>query len=107
MAVRVVGFDGDDTLWHSETRFSVTQAEFRELLKRHVAEADVDARLAETEMKNLSIYGYGIKSFTLSMLETAIELTQARIPASDLEVILGWGERMLIETPEPIDNAGH
>src|SRR6266851_3192148 len=103
MAVRVVGFDGDDTLWHSETRFSVTQADFRELLKRHVPEADIDARLAEMEMKNLSIYGYGIKSFTLSMLETAIELTQARIPASDLEVILGWGKRMLTQPTELLD----
>jgi putative hydrolase of the HAD superfamily len=103
MAIRVVGFDGDDTLWHSETRFSVTQAEFRELLKRHVPDADVDARLAEMEMKNLSIYGYGIKSFTLSMLETAIDLTQAHIPASDLEVILGWGKRMLMEPTELLD----
>src|SRR5713101_2897978 len=103
MAVRVVGFDGDDTLWHSETRFSVTQAEFRDLLKRHVPEADIDARLSEMEMKNLGIYGYGVKSFTLSMLETAIELTGARIPASDLEVILGWGKRMLMEPTELID----
>src|SRR5229473_1036510 len=103
MPVRVVGFDGDDTLWHSETRFSVTQAEFRELLKRHVPDADADARLSEMEMKNLSIYGYGVKSFTLSMLETAIELTGARIPASDLEVILGWGKRMLMEPTELID----
>src|SRR5712692_6682311 len=103
MAVRVVGFDGDDTLWHSETRFSVTQAEFRELLKRHVPEADIDARLSEMEMKNLSIYGYGIKSFTLSMLKTAIELTRAGIPASDLQVILGWGKRMLMEPTELID----
>jgi len=100
MAVRVVGFDGDDTLWHSETRFSMTQAEYRELLGRHVPEADVDERLAQTEMKNLSIYGYGIKSFTLSMLETAIELTEARIPAADLDVILGWGKRMLMEPTE-------
>jgi len=99
-----VGFDGDDTLWHSETRFSVTQAEFRELLKRHVPEADIDARLSEMEMKNLSIYGYGIKSFTLSMLETAIELTRAGIPASDLQVILGWGKRMLMEPTELIDD---
>ena len=103
MPVRVVGFDGDDTLWHSETRFSVTQAEFRELLKRHVPDADADARLSEMEMKNLGIYGYGVKSFTLSMLETAIELTGARIPASDLEVILGWGKRMLMEPTELID----
>ena len=103
MPVRVVGFDGDDTLWHSETRFHVTQGEFRELLQRHVPEADADARLAEMEMKNLSIYGYGVKSFTLSMLETAIELTAGRIPTSDLEVILGWGKRMLMEPTKLLD----
>jgi putative hydrolase of the HAD superfamily len=100
MPVRVVGFDGDDTLWHSETRFHVTQAEFRDLIHRHVPDADVDTRLAEMEMKNLAIYGYGVKSFTLSMLETAIELTEARIPAGDLDVILGWGKRMLMEPTE-------
>src|SRR6201982_1107885 len=103
MPVRVVGFDGDDTLWHSETRFHVTQGEFRELLKRHVPDADIDARLAETEMKNLSIYGYGVKSFTLSMLETAIALTERRIPTPDLDVILGWGKRMLMEPTELLD----
>lgn len=103
MAVRVVGFDGDDTLWHSETRFHVTQGEFRDLLHSHVPEADVDTRLAEAEMKNLSIYGYGVKSFTLSMLETAIDLTEGRIPATDLQVILGWGKRMLMEPTELLD----
>ena len=103
MAVRVVGFDGDDTLWHSETRFHMTQAEFRDLLHRHVPNAEVDTRLAETEMKNLAIYGYGVKSFTLSMLETAIDLTEARIPASDLAVILGWGQRMLMQPTELLD----
>ena len=55
-------------------------------------------------MKNLSIYGYGIKSFTLSMLETAIELTQARIPAADLDVILNWGKRMLMEPTELLEH---
>ncbi|HET7338047.1 MAG TPA: HAD family hydrolase, partial [Candidatus Dormibacteraeota bacterium] len=103
MPVRVVGFDGDDTLWHSETRFHVTQADFRDLLKGHAPDADVDARLAQTEMRNLSIYGYGVKSFTLSMLETAIEVTERRIPASDLEVILGWGKRMLMQPTELLD----
>ena len=103
MAIRVLGFDGDDTLWHSEIRFHVTQGEFRDLLKRHAPEADVDARLAETEMKNLGIYGYGIKSFTLSMLETAIELTDRKIPTEDLEVILGWGKRMLTTPTELLD----
>jgi putative hydrolase of the HAD superfamily len=103
MTIRVVGFDGDDTLWHSETRFHVTQGEFRDLLGRHVPDADIGARLAEKEMQNLAIYGYGVKSFTLSMLETAIELTQARIPAADLDVILGWGKRMLTQPTELLD----
>lgn len=99
----VVGFDGDDTLWHSESHFEVTQAEFRELIRRHVPDADVDTRLAETEMTNLGVYGYGVKSFTLSMLETAIELTGGRIPAADLEVILGWGKRMLTQPTELLE----
>ncbi len=103
MAVRVLGFDGDDTLWHSETRFHVTQAEFRDLLRRHVPDADVDARLADKEMQNLSIYGYGVKSFTLSMLETAIDLTGGRIPAGDLNTILGWGKKMLTQPTELLD----
>ena len=103
MPIKVLGFDGDDTLWHSESRFEVTQTGFRELLHRHVPEADVDTRLAQMEMKNLNVYGYGVKSFTLSMLETAIELTHGRIPAADLEVILNWGKRMLLEPTELLD----
>ncbi|HKC18995.1 MAG TPA: HAD family hydrolase [Candidatus Dormibacteraeota bacterium] len=103
MPVRVVGFDGDDTLWHSETRFHVTQGKFRDLLKRHAPDAEVDVRLGETEMKNLAIYGYGVKSFTLSMLETAIEITDGQIPAGDLEVILGWGKEMLMDPTQLLD----
>ena len=103
MPITVVGLDGDDTLWHNETRFNLTQGELRELLHRHVPDADVDRHLFETEMKNLGIYGYGIKSFTLSMIETAIQLTGGRIPASDLDVILGWGKRMLAMPTELLD----
>src|SRR2546423_11450719 len=55
------------------------------------------------EMKNLNVYGYGVKSFTLSMLETAIELTDGRIPARDLEVILNWGKRMLQQPTELLE----
>jgi len=103
MPITVVGLDGDDTLWHNETRFNLTQGELRELLHRHVPDADVDRHLFETEMKNLGMYGYGIKSFTLSMIETAIQLTGGRIPASDLDVILGWGKRMLAMPTELLD----
>lgn len=95
MPIKFVGFDGDDTLWHNETRFHFTQAALRDLLSRHAPDADVDRYLSDMEMRNLSLYGYGVKAFTLSMLETAIELTEGRIPAEDLKVILGWGKSML------------
>jgi putative hydrolase of the HAD superfamily len=103
VAIKVVAFDGDDTLWHNETHFHLTQQQLRELLLAHVPGADVDRRLFAIEMANLAIYGYGIKSFTLSMLETAIDVTGGRIPASDLEVILAWGKRMLREPTELLD----
>jgi putative hydrolase of the HAD superfamily len=98
-----VGLDGDDTLWQNETRFELTQTALRDLLRRHVPDADVDAHLAEVEMRNLRIYGYGVKAFTLSMIETAIQLTDRRIPAADLEVILGWGQKMLGAPTELLD----
>jgi putative hydrolase of the HAD superfamily len=103
MPIKVVAFDGDDTLWHNETHFHFTQSALRDLLRGHAPHADVDARLFETEMTNLSLYGYGIKSFTLSMIETAIEVTEGRIPASDLAVILDWGKRMLREPTELLE----
>jgi len=103
MPIKVVAFDGDDTLWHNETHFHFTQAALRDLLRGHVPNADVDVRLFETEMANLSLYGYGIKSFTLSMIETAIEITDGTIPASDLKVILDWGKRMLREPTELLE----
>lgn len=108
MPIRVLAFDGDDTLWHNESRFNLTQGELRELVRRHVPDADVDGHLFEVEMRNLGLYGYGVKAFTLSMLETAIQLTDGRIPAADLQVILGWGKRMLtapIEVLEGVEEA--
>jgi putative hydrolase of the HAD superfamily len=103
MPLRVLAFDGDDTLGHNESRFNLTQAALRDLVRRHAPEADVDGHLFDLEMRNLALYGYGVKAFTLSMLETAIQLTEGRIPAADLEVILGWGKRMLGEPTELLD----
>jgi putative hydrolase of the HAD superfamily len=103
MPLTVLAFDGDDTLWHNESRFQLTQTALRELVQLHVPDADVDGHLFELEMRNLSLYGYGVKAFTLSMLETAIQLTDGQIPASDLQVILGWGKRMLTEPTEVLD----
>ena len=81
MPIKILAFDGDDTLWHNESHFNVTQKQLRDLLLSHAPDADVDRRLFAIEMANLKLYGYGIKSFTLSMLETAIEVTEGRIPA--------------------------
>jgi putative hydrolase of the HAD superfamily len=103
MPIKVVAFDGDDTLWHNESHFNVTQQQLRDLLLSHAPDADVDHHLFGIEMANLKLYGYGIKSFTLSMLETAIEVTDGRIPAADLNVILGWGKRMLQQPIELLD----
>jgi putative hydrolase of the HAD superfamily len=103
LGLRVLAFDGDDTIWHNESRFHLTQTSLRDLVRSHVPDADVDNHLFEVEMRNLSLYGYGVKSFTLSMLETAIELTDGRIPATDLQVILAWGKRMLTEPTELLD----
>ncbi len=98
-----MGLDGDDTLWHNETRFHLTQNALRDLLRRHVPDADVDRHLNDVEMRNLALYGYGVKAFTLSMLETAMQVTDGRIPAADLEVILGWGKKMLGEPTEVLE----
>jgi putative hydrolase of the HAD superfamily len=98
-----VGLDGDDTLWHNETRFQLTQTALGDLLRRHAPDADVENHLAAVEMRNLGLYGYGVKAFTLSMLETAIEVTDGRIPTADLEVILGWGKKMLGEPTELLE----
>jgi putative hydrolase of the HAD superfamily len=104
---RVIAFDGDDTLWHNETLFSMTQGRFRALLSRDVeVPTDIlNARLLETERRNLPTYGYGIKGFVLSMIETAIEVTDKRIPAEDIQTILNYGRTMLKHPIELIEGA--
>src|SRR5215213_10318462 len=76
---RVIAFDGDDTLWHSESLVSMTQGRFRMLLMHHVdlPSTLIDARLTETVQRNLALYGHGIKGFVLSMVETAITVRRA------------------------------
>ena len=101
--IEVVALDGDDTLWHNEMQFSMTQARFCELVSPHAPDADLDERLLATERVNLATYGYGVKSFTLSMVETAIEVSQGRVPASVIEAILDAGKAMLSHPVELLD----
>jgi putative hydrolase of the HAD superfamily len=93
--IEVLALDADDTLWHNETLFRDTHGEFRRLLSRHHDEEWIEARLYETEMRNLAHYGYGVKSFMLSMVETAVELTEGRISGEEVQRILELGRAML------------
>ena len=90
-----VGLDGDDTLWHNETLFSMTQTRFREMLGGLVGRPVLDERLLAVERANLRLFGYGIKGFVLSMIETAIEVTEGRVAARDIQRLIGFGKEML------------
>src|SRR3954469_12819565 len=103
--IELVAFDGDDTLWHNESIFSMTQERFRELMQPYVGEHDLDDRLLATEMRNLRLFGYGVKSFTLSMIETAIELSDARVMADEIAAILHAGRSMLEHPVDLLDGA--
>ena len=96
--IEVIAFDADDTLWHNEGRYRETEAEFRRLLERYHSPDWIDDRLYETEVRNLPHFGYGIKSFVLSMVETAIELTEGRIGALEIQRVIELG-RAMIDAP--------
>lgn len=102
MSITTVGLDADDTLWHNETIFRLTHARFVDLLADHGDEATIKARLAETEQRNLRLYGYGIKGFTLSMIETAMELTNGEAPPHVVREILAAGREMLAHPVETL-----
>jgi putative hydrolase of the HAD superfamily len=96
MPFDVIAFDADDTLWHSEGEFVVSQEMFHSLLAPYLDNGvDLDARLAVTERRNLAHFGYGVKGFTLSMIETAIEVTDGRVTARDLGVLIERGKEMM------------
>lgn len=100
--LRLIGFDGDDTLWHSEGFYRSAHAEFENLLGRYIdlADARLHDRLLATERRNLKLFGYGAKGMTLSMLETAIELSEERISARDLHRLLAIGKEILAHPVE-------
>jgi putative hydrolase of the HAD superfamily len=103
--IEVVAFDGDDTLWHNETIFTMTQERYAALLEPYVDADVVHDRMLETERRNVALFGYGIKGFTLSMIETAIEITGGRVTADELRTILDFGKAMLQHPTELLDGA--
>ena len=103
--ISTIGFDADDTLWQNETFFRLTEQRFTELLSEHGAHEVISARLLEAERRNLRFYGFGVKGFTLSMIETAVEVTNGQVSASVIGEILGYGRQMLQNPVETLPHA--
>ena len=101
----VIGFDADDTLWQNEHYYKLTEASFRDLLADFAEGEHVSERLLEAERRNLSYYGFGIKGFTLSMIETAMEITDGKAPAEVVSKILSIGRDLLSHPVECLPHA--
>lgn len=99
-----IGFDADDTLWQNESFFRMTQARFAELLADRADLPHLTARLEAAERRNLGHYGFGVKGFMLSMIETAIEVSDGRVEASVIAEIMAAGREML---SHPVDLLPH
>src|SRR5678809_1113432 len=93
--IRLVGFDGDDTLWRSQDFFDAAQLEFEGILAAYVDLGDSRDHLYAVENRNLALFGYGVKGMVLSMIEAAVEITDARISATDLHRIVALGKDLL------------
>jgi putative hydrolase of the HAD superfamily len=102
MPITTVGLDADDTLWHNESIFRLTQERLKALMADVAAPEALQDKLAEIERRNLRLYGYGVKGFTLSMIETAMELTGNAPPGRLIADILAAGREMLSEPVEPL-----
>src|SRR5712691_1247833 len=91
----VIALDADETLWHNESVFQATEKQFAELLAGYHKPEWVRERLFATEMRNVRHFGYGVKGFTLSMIETAIELSEGKIRGDEIQRVIEWGHEML------------
>ena len=101
--IKVIAFDADDTLWVNETYFRNAEHQFAKLLAKYETENKIDQEIFKTEIKNLKLYGYGVKGFILSMVECALELSNYQISQKTIEAILNIGKKMLEEPIELLD----
>ncbi|MFQ6547588.1 HAD family hydrolase [Aestuariibius sp. 2305UL40-4] len=103
--LETIGFDADDTLWHNERVFRLTQERFLDLLRSYAERDHLESRLLDAERRNLEHYGYGVKGFVLSMIETAVEVTEGRVPSSAIGELLAAGREMLAHPIELLPHA--
>lgn len=99
----MIAFDADDTLWQNESLYVAAQTGFQKLLSQYHSREWIESRLYQTEMRNLEHFGYGIKAFALSMIETAVELTEGRIIGSDVQKIIDLARVMLTADVDLLD----
>jgi putative hydrolase of the HAD superfamily len=101
--ITTIAFDADDTLWHNERIFLSAKKKYQELLEGYHDHEWIEQRLDEAESRNILHFGYGIKGFTLSMIETACELTEGRITGNEILEIIGFAREMLESPIEVLD----
>jgi putative hydrolase of the HAD superfamily len=95
MKPSIIAFDADDTLWHNEPYFDEAQAKFAELFQDFASHQEILQLILTHQVKNLPLYGFGIKAFTLSMIDSALELTQSKIDGKGIEKIIQIGRDLL------------
>ena len=103
MGLKVIAFDADDTLWHNELFFQETEKKFCQLMEDYLPQHTVSRELLKTEIGNLNLYGYGIKGYMLSMIETAIRITDKTIHVDIIEKVIGFGRELLEKPVQLID----
>ena len=101
--IKIIAFDADDTLWHNEMFFREFEEKFCQLLEEFLPPHTVSRELLKQEIMNLDYYGYGIKSVVLSMIETAINISDKNIPVSAIETIVQYGKEMMMKPVELLD----
>jgi putative hydrolase of the HAD superfamily len=104
MNLRIIAFDADDTLWHNEPYFDEAQAKFCELFSDYASRQEILQIILNHQVKNLPLYGFGIKAFTLSMIESALELTNNQITGIVIEKIIKIGKDLLEKPVELLPN---
>ena len=102
--IKVIAFDADDTLWVNEPYFQETEKEFCMLLEDYLPQHTLARELLQTEVQNLTLYGYGIKGFMLSMIETALKVSEHTIPAKLVDRIISLGKELLARPIELLED---
>jgi putative hydrolase of the HAD superfamily len=101
--IEVIGFDADDTLWHNEVLYHQAKDEVGQILASYDHPEKVKTLLDQTEVNNIKYYGYGIKSFTLSMIETATHISSKKVNAREIDAIIAIAKRMLMAPVDLVD----